>query len=129
MLGNIMKTYVILHNIIIEDEREEHLDFDYEISSPTSPVVLSCCSNNDFQSFLSRHIGFWDKNVYHALRNDLIEHVASLRWKLNSYVDVKLNFCLFFGMGNDFARKAVFVCCQCSSHCTHMFLLVFLVLF
>ncbi|CAL5439441.1 unnamed protein product [Camellia sinensis] len=32
MLANIMKTCIILHNMIVEDEREEHLDFNYEIS-------------------------------------------------------------------------------------------------
>ncbi|CAL5375061.1 unnamed protein product [Camellia sinensis] len=75
MLGNIMKSCVILHNMIVKDERDEHLDFDYEISSTNSPVLLSCSSNNDFLSFMSRHIGIRDKNAYHAIRNDLIEHM------------------------------------------------------
>ncbi|XP_028104314.1 uncharacterized protein LOC114303368 [Camellia sinensis] len=42
MLGNIMKSCVILHNIIVEDEREEHLDFDYKLSSTNALVQLSC---------------------------------------------------------------------------------------
>ncbi|XP_028091347.1 uncharacterized protein LOC114291684 [Camellia sinensis] len=75
MLGNIMKSCIILHNIIVEDGRDEHLDFSYEISSTNAPVLLSCSSNNDFQSFMSRHLGIRDKNAYHALRNDLIEHM------------------------------------------------------
>ncbi|XP_028104149.1 uncharacterized protein LOC114303211, partial [Camellia sinensis] len=74
MLGNIMKSWVILHNMIVKDEREEHSDFDHDILSTNSPVVLSCSSNNDFQSFMSRHLGIRDKNEYHALRNNLIEH-------------------------------------------------------
>ncbi|XP_028094240.1 uncharacterized protein LOC114294314 [Camellia sinensis] len=48
MFGNIMKSCVILHKIIVEDEREEHLDFDYELSSTNAPVQLSCTPNNDF---------------------------------------------------------------------------------
>ncbi|XP_028057282.1 uncharacterized protein LOC114261240 [Camellia sinensis] len=50
LLGNIMKSCVILHNMIVEDERDGHLDFDYEISSTNSPIVVSCTSNNDFES-------------------------------------------------------------------------------
>ncbi|XP_028081871.1 uncharacterized protein LOC114283252 [Camellia sinensis] len=75
MLGNIRKSCVILHNMIVEDKRDEHLDFDYETSSTNSPVVVLCTSNNDFESFMSRHLGIRDKNAYHALRNDLIEHM------------------------------------------------------
>ncbi|XP_028054289.1 uncharacterized protein LOC114258519 [Camellia sinensis] len=78
MLGNIMKSYVILHNMIVEDERNEPLDLNYEILSINSLVLLSCSSNNDFQSFMSRHLGIRDKNAYHALRNDLIEHMRHL---------------------------------------------------
>ncbi|CAL5344958.1 unnamed protein product [Camellia sinensis] len=79
MLANIMKTCIILHNMIVEDEREEHLDFDYEMSSTNTPVQLSSTPTNDFESFLSRHLGIRDKNAYHALRNDLIEHMWHLR--------------------------------------------------
>ena len=80
MLGNIMKSCVILHNMIVEDEREEQLDFDYEISSTISLVVLSSSTKSDFQSFSSHYLGIRDKNAYHALRNDLIE----LTWHLHS---------------------------------------------
>ncbi|XP_028069445.1 uncharacterized protein LOC114271962 [Camellia sinensis] len=78
MLDNIMKSYVILHNMIVEDERDEHIDFNYEISSTNSPVLVSCSSNNEFQSFMSCHLGIRDKNTYYALRNDLIEHMWHL---------------------------------------------------
>ncbi|XP_028082670.1 uncharacterized protein LOC114283992 [Camellia sinensis] len=78
MLVNIMKSCIILHNMIVEDEREEHLDFDYEISSTNTPVQLSSTPTNDFQSFLSRHLGIRDKDAYHALRNDLVEHMWHL---------------------------------------------------
>ncbi|XP_028065514.1 uncharacterized protein LOC114268531 [Camellia sinensis] len=79
MLANIMKTCIILHNMIVEDEREEHLDFDYEISSTNTPVQLSSTPTNDFESFLSRHLGIRDKNAYHALCNDLIKHIWHFR--------------------------------------------------
>ncbi|XP_028111581.1 uncharacterized protein LOC114309903 [Camellia sinensis] len=78
MLANIMKSCIILHNMIVEDEREEHLDFDYELSLTNAPVQLSCTPTNDFQSFLSRHLGIRDKDAYHALRNDLIEYMWHL---------------------------------------------------
>ena len=78
MLANIMKSCIILHNMIVEDEREEHLDFDYEISSTNTPVQLSSTPTNDFLSFLSRHLGIRDKDAYHALRNDLVEHMWHL---------------------------------------------------
>ncbi|XP_028070926.1 uncharacterized protein LOC114273366 [Camellia sinensis] len=78
MLANIMKSCIILHNMIVEDEREEHLDFDYEISSTNTPVQLSSTPTNDFQSFLYHHLGIRDKDAYHALRNDLVEHMWHL---------------------------------------------------
>ena len=43
-----MKSCIILHNMIAEDEREEHLDFDYEVSSTNAPVQLSSTPTNDF---------------------------------------------------------------------------------
>ncbi|XP_028066222.1 uncharacterized protein LOC114269164 [Camellia sinensis] len=75
MLANIMKSCIILHNMIVEDEREEHLDFNYDIASTNTPVQLSSTPTNDFQSFLSRHLGIRDKDAYHALCNDLVEHM------------------------------------------------------
>ncbi|XP_028097774.1 uncharacterized protein LOC114297545 [Camellia sinensis] len=48
MLANIMKSCIILHNMIVEDEREEHLDFNYELSSTNAPVQLSSTPTNDF---------------------------------------------------------------------------------
>ena len=78
MLANIMKRCIILHNMIDEDEREEHLDFNYDISSPNTPVQIFSTPTNDFQSLLSRHLGIRDKDAYHALRNDLVEHIWHL---------------------------------------------------
>ncbi|XP_028075537.1 uncharacterized protein LOC114277791 [Camellia sinensis] len=78
MLANIMKSCIILHSMIVEDKREEHLDFDYEISSTNTPVQISSTPTNDFQSFLSRHLSIRDKDAYHALRNDLVEHMWHL---------------------------------------------------
>lgn len=79
MLANIMKSCIILHNMIVKDEREEHLDFNYDIASTNTPVQLSSTPTNDFQSFLSRHLGIRDKDAYHALRNDLVKHMWYLR--------------------------------------------------
>ncbi|XP_028094044.1 uncharacterized protein LOC114294129 [Camellia sinensis] len=78
MFANIMKSCIILHNMIVEDERNEHLDFDSGSSSINAPVQLSSIPTNDFQSFLSRHLGIRDKDAYHAPRNDLIEHMWHL---------------------------------------------------
>ncbi|XP_028116832.1 uncharacterized protein LOC114314560 [Camellia sinensis] len=75
MLANITKSCIILHNMIVEDEREEHLDFNYDISSTNTPVQLFSTPTNDFQLFLSRHLGIRDKDAYPALRNDLVEHM------------------------------------------------------
>ncbi|XP_028053304.1 uncharacterized protein LOC114257727 [Camellia sinensis] len=69
------QTSIILHNMIVEDERDSYLDLDYEISSSISVVVLSTASNNASELFISCHLGIRDKNTYHALRNDLIEHM------------------------------------------------------
>ncbi|XP_058198445.1 uncharacterized protein LOC131313964 [Rhododendron vialii] len=74
MLGKIMKTCIILHNMIIEDEGESCTDFTYT-SERNQPVAISRERDDNFESFLSRHVGIRNKDAHHTLRNDLVEHL------------------------------------------------------
>ena len=56
-LQNIMKAYVILHNVIIEDERDEAeaVDLDYEQIGEISCTPMSRELTNEFTEFIQVH--------------------------------------------------------------------------
>jgi hypothetical protein len=70
----IMQACVILHNMIIEDERDEEDDFNYhqEDYQNRDPLVL--------EEFLRIHKVIEDKSSHEQLRNDLAEHL----WAIHS---------------------------------------------
>ncbi|CAI8585490.1 unnamed protein product [Vicia faba] len=76
-LKRIMNTCIILHNMIVEDERATYGgNFDYSYDHlgnyPTAPPNDS---NNDFQEFLRRRHNVRDKQIHRHLQQDLIEHI------------------------------------------------------
>ncbi|XP_042962638.1 uncharacterized protein LOC122296908 [Carya illinoinensis] len=80
-LTNIMKTCVILHNMIIEDEREdsECLNIEYEQLDDNLPE-LSRNHTTELTDFIQRHHDIRDSSAHHQLQEDLIEH----QWLLHS---------------------------------------------
>ncbi|XP_020262795.1 uncharacterized protein LOC109838778 [Asparagus officinalis] len=75
-LHDIMTTCIIMHNMIIEDERDEQEDI--IVSTPPSISNVEDIGMNDaerFRQFLTRHKKFKDKEAHFALRNALIEHL------------------------------------------------------
>ncbi|XP_042978992.1 uncharacterized protein LOC122309547 [Carya illinoinensis] len=80
-LTNIMKACVILHNMIIEDERDdsESLNIEYDQVDDNLPE-LSHNHTTELTDFIQRHHDIRDSSAHHQLQEDLIEH----QWLLYS---------------------------------------------
>ncbi|CAN0846537.1 hypothetical protein LINGRAHAP2_LOCUS4501 [Linum grandiflorum] len=78
-LGEIMLTCIILHNMIVEDQRDEFGDNPVEnIEYDTNPDVTWDPPDHDtptVMEYMARHNRIRDRPGHHALRNDLIEHL------------------------------------------------------
>jgi hypothetical protein len=71
-ISNIMSTCIILHNMIIEDERDFPLDRSFDnIGEQVDPSTGSKMVHN---SFVQRLHQLKNKSKHHQLQNDLIEH-------------------------------------------------------
>ena len=72
-LGNIMKACVIMHNMIVEDEVvvDPSVRFDYGGQN----VEPSHESTHNLNEFIEAHKRIRDKEIYHQLKADLIEHL------------------------------------------------------
>jgi hypothetical protein len=78
----IMQAYVILHNIIIEDERDEEDDFNYH-QEGTRELTHEEYQNRDplvLEEFLRIHKKIEDRSSHEQLRNDIVEHL----WVIHS---------------------------------------------
>jgi Plant transposon protein len=70
----IMSACIILHNMIVEDERDEvGLETNYDNIIQHHPVSRERTA--DFETFLDRYQQIRDHHVHLQLRNDLIEHL------------------------------------------------------
>nr|XP_023889809.1 uncharacterized protein LOC112001877 [Quercus suber] len=82
MLQKIMKACVVLHNMIIKDERDENevVDFDYEqideVNNP--PIQVSREHANGFMAFIQSHQCIRDQEIHYQLQLDLINHLWQL---------------------------------------------------
>ncbi|XP_058818910.1 uncharacterized protein LOC131693340 [Topomyia yanbarensis] len=74
-LKSIMRTCIILHNMIIEDEREDLTSYDIEESN-VHEVVRPV---DDFTAFLGRYREVHNTSLHHQLQNDLIEHLWNMK--------------------------------------------------
>ena len=75
-LTNIMKTCIILHNMIVEDERNQYLDYSYD-SNPAAvvtPVEVRHDHTTSFSEFIDNFHSMKDAATHFQLRNDLIKH-------------------------------------------------------
>ncbi|KAL0680633.1 hypothetical protein Bca4012_047480 [Brassica carinata] len=72
-----MTTCIILHNMIIEDERDldAPIGIGKEAPPPPPEVQLPDNENNRFQEFLSRFRKIKDKEAHFSFRNALIDHL------------------------------------------------------
>ncbi|XP_073153369.1 protein ANTAGONIST OF LIKE HETEROCHROMATIN PROTEIN 1-like [Henckelia pumila] len=75
VLHDIMTTCIIMHNMIIEDERDEHVSVTNYREAPTPYVEMAYDEHVRFQEFLARHRQIKDKSAHYALRDALIDHL------------------------------------------------------
>ena len=70
-----MIAYVIMHNMIIKDERDLNAPIREAVDAPIPTVEMAVDERTRFQEFLSRHRKIRDKDAHIALRNALIEYL------------------------------------------------------
>ena len=77
-----MKACIILHNMIVEDERDDNevVDLDYEqidrVDNPPMQVLHE--QSDGFISYIERHGHIRDREIHFQLQLDLIEHLWQL---------------------------------------------------
>ena len=81
-LWYIMQACVVLHNMIIEDERDEEDDFNYHQESVPVLQTMDYQRRNPcvLEDFLKIHDEIEDRSSHERLRDDLVEHL----WAIHS---------------------------------------------
>ncbi|XP_050249307.1 uncharacterized protein LOC126696663 [Quercus robur] len=83
-LQKIMKACIILHNMIVEDERDDNevVDLDYEQIDKVdnSPMQVSREQSDGFMAYIKSYGRIRDREIYSQLQLDLIKHL----WQLQS---------------------------------------------
>ena len=77
-LNDIMKECIILHNMIIEDERDPNgvqQGDDYEQVPESIPTIVSRERTIEVRNFIQSHIHIRDRETYSQLQDDLMEHL------------------------------------------------------
>lgn len=76
-LNMVMRCCIILHNMIIEDQRNEPTHFPH--SSFHGNIFESPKNNSEFGEFLSRYEKVHDTTLHYQIQNDLIEHLWQIK--------------------------------------------------
>ncbi|KAK1607251.1 hypothetical protein QYE76_030924 [Lolium multiflorum] len=79
-MWEVMQTCVIMHNMIIEDDRKNHARTHvgpYECEGPLAEVDHELPA--DFADFLAMHAKIRDSNVHDQLQADLVEHLWRIK--------------------------------------------------
>ncbi|XP_020406610.1 uncharacterized protein [Zea mays] len=72
-LGQIMRACVIMHNMIVEDERDDEHDINYE--GVGDKVNTSHEETPELEEFIHNYRKIKDKGIHTQLQDDLIEHI------------------------------------------------------
>ncbi|CAH9126923.1 unnamed protein product [Cuscuta epithymum] len=75
VLHDIMSACIIMHNMIIENERDIHAPVEDVRDTPVPDIEVAVDEAARFTQFLSRHNQIHDKDAHIELRNALIEHL------------------------------------------------------
>ena len=83
-LQDIVKACVILHNMIVEDERDvnEAAELDYEQIDDNPTIQLSREHTNEFMEFTETYQCIRDHEIHSQLQSDLIKHLWQLQGEL-----------------------------------------------
>ena len=84
VLHDILISCIIMHNMIIEDERDLNAPIQNALEGPTPTVEMTMDEHYRFQQFLARHKKIKDKEAHFELRNALVEHLWEHRSHLES---------------------------------------------
>ena len=74
-LHDIMTACIIMHNMIIEDERDISAPIKDARSAPEVTVEIAVNEHIRFQQFLARNLQIKNKEAHLSLWNALIEHI------------------------------------------------------
>ncbi|XP_042962337.1 uncharacterized protein LOC122296601 [Carya illinoinensis] len=76
-LNEIMMACIILHNMIIEDERADNgeEEFEYDQLPETYNDPVSTGPTPEFSEFIQRHHALRDRRIHSQLQTDLVEHL------------------------------------------------------
>lgn len=78
-LKNIMKACIIMHNMIVEDERDLYKSLEkgnyYLFEEISSPIVDCGYEHFDYNQFIAGREKLKDKIMHRRLQEDLIEHL------------------------------------------------------
>ncbi|XP_075499128.1 uncharacterized protein LOC142537502 [Primulina tabacum] len=75
VLHDIVITCIIMHNMIIEDEKDENVSVTDYRESPIVDVEMARDDHVRFQDFIAPHRQIKDKSAHYALRDALIDHL------------------------------------------------------
>ncbi|CAL5413495.1 unnamed protein product [Camellia sinensis] len=79
----IMKACIILHNMIVEDERnEKNIDCNYDAIEESLPLVVSHERTPELYEFIQNHHHIRDRQTHSQLQADLVEHLWHLHGDL-----------------------------------------------
>ena len=79
MLKNIMKACIILHNMIVEDERDNNeMDFSYDASDGIPTPTLISERSSELLQFIHTQHRIRDRNTHLILQTDLVKHLWNM---------------------------------------------------
>jgi hypothetical protein len=74
-LGLIMRTYIILHNMIIDDELDDSYNENYHIITSVIAPLVNYEALTSLTSILKREVHLTSRLIFLNLQSDLIKHV------------------------------------------------------
>jgi hypothetical protein len=83
-LGEIMTACIIMHNMIIEDERDDNDIYEpYDKSDADVTKVVSRVGTSNFTSFGQMRLGIKDSHLHQQLQSDLVDHLWERAGQIN----------------------------------------------